>query len=82
MGKKELNLLRQKLEIYMGEKDYTLDDIAEKIGRNRITIHRFLKGAIIPRQQTLYRLRKLTAKINHIKEYAEEMEAKIKGAGK
>lgn len=63
MNKKELNELRSKLEIYMGENDFTLDDIAEKVGRNRMTIHRFLKGAIIPHPQTLYRLKKLTAKI-------------------
>jgi len=63
MTQKELNELRQNLKIYMGEKDFTLNDIAEKVGRNRMTIHRFLKGAIIPRDQTLYRIKKLTAKI-------------------
>jgi DNA-binding phage protein len=63
MTKKELNELRSKLEVYMGENDFTLDDIAEKVGRNRMTIHRFLKGAIEPRHQTLYRIKKLTAKV-------------------
>lgn len=63
MSKKELNLLRVGLEIYMGQGDFTLDDIAAQVGRDRMTIHRFLKGSIVPRPQTLYRLRKLTAKI-------------------
>ena len=63
MSKKQLNLLRVGLEIYMGENDYTLDDIAAQVGRTRMTIHRFLKGAITPRPQTLYRIRKLTEKI-------------------
>lgn len=47
----------------MGENDFTLDDIAEKVGRNRMTIHRFLKGAIVPNDRTLYRIKKLVAKI-------------------
>jgi len=64
MSKKQLNLLRVALEIYMGENDFTLDDIAEKVGRTRMTIHRFLKGSITPRPQTLYRISKLTEKIH------------------
>lgn len=63
MTQKELNDLREKLRIFMGENDFTLDDIAEKVGRNRMTIHRFLKGAIIPNDRTLYRIKKLTAKV-------------------
>jgi transcriptional regulator with XRE-family HTH domain len=63
MSKKELDLLRVGLEIYMGQGDYTLDDIAAQIGRDRMTIHRFLKGSITPRPQTLYKIRQLTTKI-------------------
>jgi len=63
MSKKDLILLRVGLEIYMNENDLTLDDIAQQTNRNRITIHRFLRGLTIPRGQTLYKIRKLTEKI-------------------
>lgn len=62
MSKKDLILLRVGLEIYMNENDYTLDDIAEKINRNRLTVHRFLRSKTIPRSQTVYQIRKLISK--------------------
>jgi transcriptional regulator with XRE-family HTH domain len=59
MSKKDLTLLRVGLEVYMNENDYTLDDIAKRINRNRLTIHRFLRGKSIPRSQTIYQIKKL-----------------------
>ncbi|MEN6311264.1 MAG: helix-turn-helix transcriptional regulator [Acidobacteriota bacterium] len=51
--------IREQLKAYMGEKDLTVADVAKRLGRNPLTIWKFLRGKTKPHDQTMYRIKQL-----------------------
>jgi len=55
--------LREKLSIFMGEHDLTVEKVAIILNRHPLTIWKFLRGKTNPHDQTLYKIRKLIGEI-------------------
>jgi len=56
---KALEALREELKFYMAEKDLTIKDVAQLIGRNPATVWAFLRKKVKAQDRTLYRIKKL-----------------------
>jgi len=52
-------LLVEKLKSFMAEKDLTMDDIANLIGKNTRTVWQFLNEKVRPHDNTLYKIKNL-----------------------
>ena len=51
--------LKDSLKDFMGEGDLTIKDVAKLLDRHPLTIWKFLRGKTSPRDQTIYKIRKL-----------------------
>lgn len=51
--------IREQLRAYMGEKDLSVSEVARLLGRNPLTIWKYLHGKTKPHDQTMYRIKKL-----------------------
>lgn len=51
--------IREKLKAFMAEKDLSVAEVANMLGRSQMAIWKFLRGKTRPRFQTIYRIIKL-----------------------
>jgi len=55
----DIDTLREELKFFMADRDLTIQDVADRIKRNRRTVWQFLNEKVTPSDRTVYKIREL-----------------------
>ena len=55
----DIDTLREELKFFMADRDLTIQDVADRIKRNRRTVWQFLNEKVTPSDRTVYKIKKL-----------------------
>jgi len=63
MNNLHMNNLREKLKVFMGERDLSIKEVAILVNRHPLTIWKFLNNKTKPHDQTIYKIKKLIGEL-------------------